>query len=220
MVYYCIRAIVISSLLLPRSPPPPLQCSYCWKEAQYNCCWNANYCNELCQQSHWQDHMDNCTQVQQQAAPHTPAPQMNVGTPVQKAPAAQLSPTLAVSSIPSGVGGASGGGTGQSMVLSGGQDPQQHGFMFPGAAAAAAHAQAQAQAQAHAQAQAQIQQVQSQQAFAQAQMQAHLQQQQQQQQQSAGGNAPSPMGLHTSNAQSQVTSSCVFITKDQRKTTV
>ena len=53
-----------------------LQCSYCWKEAQYNCCWNANYCNEVCQQSHWPDHMAVCTQVQQPASsgfvPRTP----------------------------------------------------------------------------------------------------------------------------------------------------
>ena len=33
-----------------------LQCSYCLNEAQYNCCWNANYCNETCQQNHWPEH--------------------------------------------------------------------------------------------------------------------------------------------------------------------
>jgi hypothetical protein len=49
-------------------------CSYCWKEAQYNCCWNANYCNESCQQSHWPEHMSLCTQIQQQQGmiPRTP----------------------------------------------------------------------------------------------------------------------------------------------------
>lgn len=62
----------------------PLQCSYCLKEAQYNCCWNANYCNELCQQAHWPEHMSLCTQVQQQqqgsmVPPRTPGP-----TEVQK----------------------------------------------------------------------------------------------------------------------------------------
>ena len=40
-----------------------LQCSYCWKEARYNCCWNANYCNEVCQQSHWPEHKTNCMQI-------------------------------------------------------------------------------------------------------------------------------------------------------------
>ena len=45
------------------------------KEAQYNCCWNANYCNEACQQAHWPEHMKNCVQVRQsQTVPTTPAP--------------------------------------------------------------------------------------------------------------------------------------------------
>ena len=45
------------------------------KEAQYNCCWNANYCNETCQQAHWPEHMRNCVQVRQnQTVPTTPAP--------------------------------------------------------------------------------------------------------------------------------------------------
>lgn len=43
-----------------------LQCSYCFKEAQYNCCWNANYCNESCQQAHWPEHSSVCMQVQNQ----------------------------------------------------------------------------------------------------------------------------------------------------------
>ena len=47
-------------------------CSYCWKEAQYNCCWNANYCNEQCQQAHWTEHMKQCTQLQQMPPPRTP----------------------------------------------------------------------------------------------------------------------------------------------------
>ena len=43
-----------------------LQCSYCFKEAQYNCCWNANYCNESCQQAHWEEHSTVCMQVHNQ----------------------------------------------------------------------------------------------------------------------------------------------------------
>lgn len=39
------------------------------KEAQYNCCWNANYCNESCQQAHWPEHMKNCVQVRQSSTP-------------------------------------------------------------------------------------------------------------------------------------------------------
>lgn len=42
------------------------------KEAQYNCCWNANYCNEACQQAHWPEHMKHCVQVHQSQS--TPAP--------------------------------------------------------------------------------------------------------------------------------------------------
>lgn len=133
------------------------------KEAQYNCCWNANYCNEMCQQSHWPEHMDSCTQVQQQAPPRTPNSQVAADhdTPLQKAPEGQLSPTLGMRSTPNGVGGGAG--------ISGQQDPQQQGFMFPAAAAAAAQVQSQAQAQAQsqafaaqAQAQAQAQAIQAQ----------------------------------------------------------
>ena len=56
---------------------PAQQCSYCMKEAQYNCCWNANYCNETCQQAHWPEHMKNCVQARQSAStpatePHPP----------------------------------------------------------------------------------------------------------------------------------------------------
>ena len=47
------------------------QCSNCMKEALYNCCCNANYCSEACQQAHWPDHMKSCSQAQQ--CP-TPAP--------------------------------------------------------------------------------------------------------------------------------------------------
>ena len=67
------------------------QCSYCWKEAQYNCCWNANYCNEVCQQAHWPDHMKECMQVQSQV-PRTPAPVDMAGasTPSAKLPQGQL----------------------------------------------------------------------------------------------------------------------------------
>ncbi|XP_019851063.1 PREDICTED: protein kinase C-binding protein 1-like isoform X2 [Amphimedon queenslandica] len=49
-------------------------CSYCFKEAQYNCCWNANYCNDVCQQSHWPEHMSQCTQVQTPPTALAPPP--------------------------------------------------------------------------------------------------------------------------------------------------
>ena len=67
----------------------PIQCSYCWKEAQYNCCWNANYCNEVCQQAHWPEHMAVCTQVQQQQQQQ---PQQGI-VPRTPGPGAILSPT-------------------------------------------------------------------------------------------------------------------------------
>lgn len=153
-----------------------LQCSYCLKEAQYNCCWNANYCNEVCQQAHWPEHMDSCTQVQHQvqagratpAAAQTPTqkttPLMTAGGVVQQQQQQQLSPTLAIG------GGSSGGATGvPSQGLVGGpptQDPQQ-GYLYTGAAAAAAQAQSQAQAQAQTFAQAQAQAQQAQQMLAQ-----------------------------------------------------
>ena len=44
------------------------------KEAQYNCCWNANYCNESCQQAHWPEHMKTCVQVRQSSTPAPDAP--------------------------------------------------------------------------------------------------------------------------------------------------
>ncbi|CAI8032310.1 Protein kinase C-binding protein 1 [Geodia barretti] len=49
-------------------------CSYCMKEALYNCCWNANYCNESCQQAHWPEHMKSCVQARQSATPAPEAP--------------------------------------------------------------------------------------------------------------------------------------------------
>jgi hypothetical protein len=54
--------------------PLPTQCTYCMKEALYNCCWNANYCNETCQQAHWPEHMKNCVQARQSATPAPEAP--------------------------------------------------------------------------------------------------------------------------------------------------
>ena len=44
------------------------------KEAQYNCCWNANYCNEACQQAHWPEHMKHCVQVHQNQSTPDPPP--------------------------------------------------------------------------------------------------------------------------------------------------
>lgn len=61
-------------------------CSYCLKEAQYNCCWNANYCNEQCQQAHWPDHMKQCTQVQQAPPPRTPVATSESGGIIGAAP--------------------------------------------------------------------------------------------------------------------------------------
>ena len=66
-----------------------LQCSYCFKEAQYNCCWNANYCNEACQQLHWPEHMSQCTQVQ---TPPTAGLPPNPRTPALEGGAKILSP--------------------------------------------------------------------------------------------------------------------------------
>ena len=60
-----------------------IQCSYCMKEALYNCCWNANYCNESCQQAHWPEHMKNCVQARQSSTPAPDAP----STPLSRQPA-------------------------------------------------------------------------------------------------------------------------------------
>lgn len=91
--------VLFHAVSLSPSQSLTIQCSYCWKEAQYNCCWNANYCNEVCQQAHWPEHMKSCTQVsqqqqqqpQQQVPPRTP---VAVETPVMKVPHAQI-PMLA-----------------------------------------------------------------------------------------------------------------------------
>ncbi len=178
------------------------------KEAQYNCCWNANYCNETCQQSHWPEHMDSCTQIQQQAGERTTPASSH--TPIQKtAPpnsitgggagpsggSGQLSPSLAM--------GVSAGGIPQGMVggmpagAAASQDPQQ-GFMFPGAAAAAAQAQTQAQAQAQSFTQAHVAHAQAQAIQAQVQLLSQQQQQHQGGQGGAGGQQQgrmSPMGM-------------------------
>lgn len=69
-----------------------LQCSFCAKEAQYNCCWNANYCNEACQQAHWPEHMKNCVQIRQnQPLPSTPTVE-NLQTPAGKTPVPPVLP--------------------------------------------------------------------------------------------------------------------------------
>ena len=126
----------------------PLQCSYCLNEAQYNCCWNANYCNETCQQNHWPEHMKNCTQVQQQQQPQqppsarTPGPTEiptapgggggGGGTPVATAAPLQFHPSMALMSNASAATAAGGGGGGPPPVFTSGQQQQE---------AAAAHQQ-------------------------------------------------------------------------------
>ena len=60
------------------------------KEALYNCCWNANYCNETCQQAHWPEHMKSCVQARQSAtpapdAPSTPQPRQAASTGISAA---------------------------------------------------------------------------------------------------------------------------------------
>lgn len=69
-------------VLVAKLNPYLLQCSYCMKEAQYNCCWNANYCNEACQQAHWPEHMKNCVQIRQGIP--TPAAEQPPQTPQSK----------------------------------------------------------------------------------------------------------------------------------------
>ena len=123
------------------------QCSYCLNEAQYNCCWNANYCNESCQQNHWPEHMKNCTQVQQQQQPQappsarTPGPTEiptapsgggGGGTPVATAAPLQFHPSMALMSNPSAATPAGGGGGGPPPVFTSSQQQQE---------AAAAHQQ-------------------------------------------------------------------------------
>ena len=89
----------------------PLQCSYCWKEAQYNCCWNANYCNEQCQQAHWPEHMKQCTQLQQVPPPRTPLAAGDSGSGVAQPPSnsrashpqAILSPVMTNQEQPSSI---------------------------------------------------------------------------------------------------------------------
>uniref|UniRef100_A0A182W030 Protein kinase C-binding protein 1 n=1 Tax=Anopheles minimus TaxID=112268 RepID=A0A182W030_9DIPT len=37
-------------------------CTKCYNEALYYCCWNTAYCSESCQQKHWMEHKNTCTQ--------------------------------------------------------------------------------------------------------------------------------------------------------------
>ena len=107
-----------------------LQCSYCMNEAQYNCCWNANYCNEVCQQAHWPEHMKDCSQVQQQVpkTPGLPPSEVPLSTPVSKAPTPHVpNPTPSLGSS---------GGTG-SMSVPESVQTQQQGYMFVNSSAAA-----------------------------------------------------------------------------------
>lgn len=131
-------------------------------EAQYNCCWNANYCNEVCQQAHWTDHMKDCTQIQQPVPPKTPSllpGEMSLPAPMAKATTPQLSTTGFNMSGP----GTPGPNNGANSVIVSSQEisPSQHsqqqqqpgGYVFvnPSAAAMAAAVQAHAQAQAQSQ---------------------------------------------------------------------
>ena len=151
MLLYLLSVHVYPSL--PLLWPP--QCSYCLNEAQYNCCWNANYCNEACQQNHWPEHMKNCTQVQQQQQPQappsarTPGPTDGIstapggggggGTPVATAAPLQFHPSMALMSNSSV---ATGGGTPPPVFTSGQQQEatgahQQNLFYMARSAAAA-----------------------------------------------------------------------------------
>lgn len=38
-------------------------CAYCNKEAIFYCCWNTSYCDYPCQQKHWPQHMNSCSQA-------------------------------------------------------------------------------------------------------------------------------------------------------------
>ena len=63
------------------------QCSNCSKEAQYSCCWIANYCSESCQQAHWPEHVRSCVLIRQpQPLPSTPGPTMDTHIPSVKTP--------------------------------------------------------------------------------------------------------------------------------------
>ena len=35
-------------------------CRYCWKEAEFYCCWNTSYCSEDCQEKDWKKHFPSC----------------------------------------------------------------------------------------------------------------------------------------------------------------
>ena len=136
----------------PLSLPFYLQCSYCLNEAQYNCCWNANYCNETCQQNHWPEHMKNCTQVQQQQqqqqqqqppnSARTPGPpEVSGGTPIATAAPIQFHPSMAlmsnasaaaVSGTPVFTSGAGAGvGVGVGIVAgAAGQEAHHQGLLY------------------------------------------------------------------------------------------
>lgn len=38
-------------------------CAFCGKEAIFYCCWNTSYCDYPCQQAHWPQHVDVCSQT-------------------------------------------------------------------------------------------------------------------------------------------------------------
>ncbi len=112
-------------------------------EAQYNCCWNANYCNEVCQQAHWPEHVKECTQIQQ--APRTPGlspSELPLPIPPSKPSTPQITTT--------GHSMSSGGNNmaNQEATQQSGQHQQQGGYMFVNSSAAAMAAAVQAHAQA------------------------------------------------------------------------
>ncbi|ELT95529.1 hypothetical protein CAPTEDRAFT_219104 [Capitella teleta] len=47
-------------------------CANCEKEAVFYCCWNTSYCDYPCQEAHWPQHMDSCTQSHDGATPIPP----------------------------------------------------------------------------------------------------------------------------------------------------
>ena len=117
-------------------------------EAQYNCCWNANYCNETCQQNHWPEHMKNCTQVNQQQPPtsaRTPGPtDVSAGTPVATAAPIQFHPSMALMSNASGAAA-----SGAPVFTSGQEPPHQQNLLYMARSAAVRTPQGQQQGIPH-----------------------------------------------------------------------
>ncbi|XP_077869213.1 MYND-type zinc finger-containing chromatin reader ZMYND8-like [Saccoglossus kowalevskii] len=66
-------------------------CAYCGKEAIFYCCWNTSYCDYPCQQTHWKEHMNVCTQATNSG---TPTDQTDYDTQVRTAVSIQQSPEV------------------------------------------------------------------------------------------------------------------------------